>query len=86
MFYLQITLSPTMSWKAERGILDLTPAKTAQRLRHAGFENPRLHRFGIFPPFLRNRLGAATLERGFERIGLLSGVAAFQLISAELPG
>tara|TARA_R110002049_G_scaffold10127_3_gene50472 strand:+ start:182780 stop:183532 length:753 start_codon:yes stop_codon:yes gene_type:complete len=86
LFYLQITLSPTMSWKAERGILDLTPGQTARRLKDAGFVNPRLHRFGILPPFLRNRSGAATLERGFESIPLLDRVQAFQLISAELPG
>ena len=57
LFYLQITLSPGMSWKAERGILDLTPQNTAQRLEAAGFVNPRMHRFGILPPFLRNRRG-----------------------------
>jgi 2-polyprenyl-3-methyl-5-hydroxy-6-metoxy-1,4-benzoquinol methylase len=85
LFYLQITLSPTMSWRAERGILDLTPRQTARRLRNAGFVNPRLQRFGILPPFLRNRSGAATFERGFERIPLVNPVQAFQLISAELP-
>ncbi|CUH88196.1 3-demethylubiquinone-9 3-methyltransferase [Phaeobacter sp. CECT 5382] len=86
LFYMQITLSPTMSWKAERGILDLTPRKTAQRLQSVGFVNPQLHRFGILPPGLRNRPGAATLERGFDRITPFNSVAAFQLISAELPG
>ncbi|KPA21409.1 Demethylrebeccamycin-D-glucose O-methyltransferase [Shimia sp. SK013] len=85
LFYLQITLSPGMSWKAERGILDLTPKSTARKLTDAGFVNPQLHRFGILPPFLRNRSGAATIERGFERVSLLNPVNAFQLISAELP-
>lgn len=85
LFYLQITLSPAMSWKAERGILDLTPKCTARRLKDAGFVKPRLHRFGILPPFLRNRPGAATIEQGFERVSLFNPVAAFQLISAELP-
>jgi hypothetical protein len=74
-----------MSWKAERGILDLTPRKTSERLERAGFVNPKLHRFGILPPALRNLRGAAAVERGFERISPLAPVSAFQLISAELP-
>jgi len=85
LFYLQITLSPTMSWKAEHGILKLTPGRTQNMLTEAGLSNPSLHRFGILPPFLRNRSGGASMEKAFECIRPLNPVAAFQLIGAELP-
>ena len=67
LFYLQITLSPTMSWKAEHGILKLTPGRTKRVLEEAGLSSPNLHRFGILPPFLRNRSGGATVENAFDR-------------------
>lgn len=85
LFYLQITLSPSMSWKAERGMLQLTPKRNVRTLKEAGFANPQVHRFGMLPPFLRNRAGAGAFERGVERISPLKPTLAFQLISADLP-
>ena len=85
LYYLQITFTPTMSWAAEKGILSLKPRQTKQALAEAGFEDIYLHRFGILPPFLRNRKFGAQVEAVFDHIGLLRPMAAFQLITAWLP-
>lgn len=84
LFYIQITLSPTMSWKAERGILNLTPKKVARSLEDAGFMDVRLRRFGTLPPLLRNRKVGERFEHAFDRIDFFEPISAFQLISAKL--
>lgn len=85
LFYLQVTFAPNMSWKAEKGILALTPSKTRKSMENAGFEAFRLERYGILPPFARNRRFGATFEKAFESIPFLKPVTAFQLIGATLP-
>ncbi len=84
LYYVQIALTPGMSWRAERGILNLTPGKLRAGLAAAGFHNSRIERFGILPPFLRDRPGAGTGERLFDAVAVFRPMAAFQLISADL--
>lgn len=85
LYYLQITFTPSMSWAAEKGILSLKPRQTRQALSDAGFQDIALHRFGILPPFLRNRRSGAGIEAVFDGMTALRPVAAFQLITARLP-
>jgi len=85
LYYLQITFTPSMSWAAEKGILSLKPGQTRRALAEAGFEDIALHRFGILPPFLRNRASGAMVEAAFERVPPLRPIAAFQLITGRLP-
>lgn len=85
LYYLQVTFTPTMSWAAEKGILSLTPKQTRRDLSAAGFENIDLHRFGILPPFLRNRSFGRAIDETYDKIGFLRPCAAFQVISATLP-
>jgi 2-polyprenyl-3-methyl-5-hydroxy-6-metoxy-1,4-benzoquinol methylase len=84
LYYIQIALTPGMSWRAERGILNLTSSKLRAGLAAAGFHNSRIERFGLLPPVLRSRPGAGAVERLFDAVAVLRPVAAFQLISAEL--
>ncbi|PWV99056.1 ubiquinone/menaquinone biosynthesis C-methylase UbiE [Hoeflea marina] len=84
LFYIQITLAPTMSWKAEKGILNLTPGKTARSLEAAGFADVKFQRFGILPPAIRNTTAGAAFERVYDRMPMFRPVSAFQLVSARL--
>ena len=84
LFPVQITLMPGMSWQAEKGIYNLTPGAVADSFQGAGFRECRIERFGILPPFVRNRRGAAAFETAFERVGLFDRICAFQLISAHI--
>jgi 2-polyprenyl-3-methyl-5-hydroxy-6-metoxy-1,4-benzoquinol methylase len=84
LYYLQVTFTPSMSWAAEKGILSLKPGQTRRALAAAGFEDVALHRFGILPPFLRNRPFGARAEAAFNRISPLRPIAAFQLITGRL--
>ena len=84
LYYIQIAFTPGMSWKAERGIVNLTAKKLLAGLPAAGFRNCRIERFGILPPFLRSIRGGSAFEGLFASMSALKPVAAFQLISAEL--
>lgn len=82
LFWAQITFMPTMSWKAEKGIFNLGRRNVDKLMTQAGFATPDISQYGILPPFLRNRRGAAVIEAGFDRIAPLHPVAAFRQITA----
>jgi SAM-dependent methyltransferase len=82
LYYLQIALSPGMTWAGDRGILDMRPGKVARAMRAGGLAAPRASRFGFLPPFVANRPWGARLERGLERVAPLRPLSAFQLFQA----
>lgn len=82
LYYLQIFLAPSMSWSAEKGMLNLTPKKITAGLEQAGFNNITIERYGILPPPLRNRSFGPELDNMFDKARIFRPVSAFQLISA----
>lgn len=82
LYYLQITLAPSLRWSAERGILKLTPRRLEQELFDAGFTEIRMKTFGILPPLLRNLPPGAVCENAFDTLPLGGSIAAFRLIAA----
>ena len=83
LYYLQIFLSPTMRWKAEKGIVNLTSTKLKRGLSAAGFSDVKIERYGILPPVLRNRKAFVWIDDVFNKLTFLRRFAAFQLISAQ---
>ena len=83
LYYLQIFLSPSMSWRAEKGLLNLTPKKIRAGLHSAGFEDITIERYGILPPPLRNRFFGRAVDELFDNLRIFEPVSAFQLISAR---
>lgn len=83
LYYLQITLSPSLSWSAEKGILQLTSTKIRAYLKQAGFNNIQIIKFGISPPVIRNLFFGKAIDSLFDAIPFLKPFAAFQMISAE---
>ena len=81
-FYLQILLTPGMTWKGDRGILRMRPTLLHDALKGAGFIAPKIERYGMFPPAISNRAPGAALEEWLERRRSLRSVQAFQVISA----
>ncbi len=78
LYYLQIFLTPGMSWKAERGILNMHAPRLLNLLRASGFTDVKVKRFGFFPPFFANLRWLIPLERALERRKLLQPVLPFQ--------
>ena len=86
LYYVQILVTPTMTWQGERGILRMRQRLISDAILRAGLSQPRLSRFGFFPPFLANRPWGARLERALERVPLWRGQLPFQIFKAERVG
>lgn len=84
-YYLQITLTPGMTWEGDRGILRMRPGRLAAAASAAGLVDFATERFGAFPPFLANRPLAARLEHLLEAVPGWRPMRAFQLFSMRVP-
>jgi SAM-dependent methyltransferase len=83
LYYIQIALSPGMTWKGDKGILQMRRGVISDAMRRGGLELTGVKRFGFFPPFLANRGPAQKIERAIESLGLLNPVLPFQLFTAR---
>ena len=85
LYYLQILLTPGMTWEGDRGIVDMRRSVLFAAIRDAGLVDPEIRRFGFFPPFVANRPWASPLERALERIPLWRVALPFQIIRCRRP-
>lgn len=83
LFYLQMALSPGMTWAGDKGILRMRPGTVFAAMRAAGLTNLSLHRFGFFPPFVTNTSWGLHAEALFERFFLWRPLLPFQLFRGE---
>ena len=83
LYYLQIAITPRMTWRGDRGIVKMRRGVIFGAMRDAGLVRPLMKRFGFFPPFLADSKIGARLEGSLERMPLWSGLLPFQLFSAE---
>lgn len=83
LFYLQILLTPGMTWRAERGIRQMTPGRVLSAMARGGFTDLHVERYGFFPPQLANRSWGRALERRLEASATLRGASAFQVFSGR---
>jgi SAM-dependent methyltransferase len=70
LYYVQIMVTPTMTWRGDRGMARMRPAVVFPAMRAGGLASLSLHRFGFFPPFVANRPWGMRLERRLETIPL----------------
>lgn len=80
-YYLQILLTPGMSWAGDRGIVRMRRRVLAEAATAAGFAPPSIERFGAFPPVLANRRWGARAETTLEAVPGWRRLRAFQLLS-----
>lgn len=84
-YYLQIAITPTTTWRGERGILNMRRACVFEAMRAAGLVEPAVESFGLFPPALADRRWAQPIERAAETILAWTPCLAFQIFSARRP-
>jgi cyclopropane fatty-acyl-phospholipid synthase-like methyltransferase len=65
-FYVQIALSRTMTWRGERGMLNMRPKVVLGAMQASGFRDAAFQRFGLFPPALANPHWGRGLEAACE--------------------
>jgi SAM-dependent methyltransferase len=84
LYYVQILITPTMTWKGEKGIVRMRPKAIFHAMDAAGLTRPMMLRFGFVPPFLANRKWGARVEAVLERLPIWNPFLPFQLFRADL--
>jgi SAM-dependent methyltransferase len=85
LYYIQVTISPTMSWEGDRGIINMRRGRVFRAMTSAGLERLSIHRFGFFPPAIANLSGARGIERTLERLPFIEPILPFQLFRGVRP-
>jgi SAM-dependent methyltransferase len=87
-YYAQVTLTPGMSWRGERGILRMRSRLLRDHAERAGLGDFAVARFGAFAPALANRRGGRRVEAAIDGIPGSKRLQAFQvlLMQADPPG
>lgn len=85
-FYLQVLLTPGMSFRGDGGIVRMRPGVLRPALETAGFSDVRIERYGLFPPLLGNTRAGAAVEQVAERVAPARPLLAFQVVSATRDG
>jgi SAM-dependent methyltransferase len=80
LYYFQITFTPGMTWKSEKGVLLMHRKSFLKAMKVAGFTNIRIKRFGFFPPFIKNTMIGNKLEHFLEKFRFLDLFRPFQVI------
>jgi len=70
LYYVQIAITPTMTWRGDRGMARMRPGVVFPAMRAGGLTSLSLHRFGFFPPFVANRPWGMRLEKRLETVPL----------------
>lgn len=83
LVYLQVTLTPGMSWTGEPSIPKMRPAVVFPILRGLGFDDVRTQLYGALPPAISNTSLGGRLERGIEAIAPLRPFSAYRTFSAR---
>jgi hypothetical protein len=85
LFYLQILLTPGMSFRGDGGIVRMRPGPVGDALSGAGFVDLSDARYGLFPPAVANTGIGQRYERRLERFPLLRPFLAFRVFSGRVP-
>jgi SAM-dependent methyltransferase len=86
LVYLQVTFTPTMSWKGEPSVPKMRPSVVFPALTRHGFRRLRTDVYGALPPAIANTGSGAMAERAIESVRALRPFSAYRIFSAELPG
>ncbi|MFC1705536.1 class I SAM-dependent methyltransferase [Planctomycetota bacterium] len=85
LYYLQILISPGMTWRGDGGIAQMRRSVVLGAMEQAGLRDLSLNRFGFLPPTLRNRKWGGLAERALERVPLWRPLLPFQLFRGRKP-
>jgi 2-polyprenyl-3-methyl-5-hydroxy-6-metoxy-1,4-benzoquinol methylase len=85
-FYLQILLTPRMSWSVEKGVANMRRGLFVPAAQAAGLEHLSFRHYGFFPPALYNTAIGRRVENVLDRLPLPDAARAFQIVTARRAG
>lgn len=84
LYYLQITFTPSMSWRSERGMFSMREKVVRRIAAAAGFADVRVARYGAVPRGVYNALAKVGSERLPERL-VPPGMRPFVVFTGVAP-
>ncbi len=85
LYYVQMAITPSMTWKGDKGILNMVKGKFQKAATHAQLNTPQITKYGFFPPFVVNKNPGRVTENFLEKLKIFKGVSAFQVVSFTKP-
>ena len=85
LVYIQMTVTPGMSWKGEPSVSKMRPGAVFPILRQLGFVDLETTLYGLFPPFVSNTALGGRLERGLEPIVPIPALSPYRVFRARWP-
>jgi SAM-dependent methyltransferase len=83
LFYLEIFLTPGMTWRGDKGFWNMRPGVLVPAMEAAGLQSVRAHRFGLFPAPVANTALGARVEARVEQLPVPWPLQAYQLFTAR---
>jgi hypothetical protein len=86
LYYIQIAITPHMTWQGDKGIVNMRPSKVLPAMKRAGLIDVRSVGFGFFPPFITNTRIGQRVEDVLEAARIFGWLHAFQIFLGKKPG
>jgi len=80
-FYVQVTLTPGMTWRGDKGIVHMRAGRLRRAAAAAGLRDVTVTTFGAFPPALANKPWGRRLEARLESVPGWDRAKAFVVVS-----
>ncbi len=84
LFYLQIAVTPGMTWRGDGGVRRMRPSVVGGAMRAAGLVGVAARSYGYLPPLLYNRPAGRRLDHLLQRLAPLPPLRAFQLFAGRV--
>jgi SAM-dependent methyltransferase len=85
LYYIQIMLTPMMTWQGDGGMAKMRPGIIFPAMRAAGLNDLSVYRYGFFPPFITNTPFGIKLEKVLERIPIWKPLLPAALFQCRRP-
>ena len=70
LYYLQIIFTKDMTWKGEKGIINMRKSYVFAAMKKAGLCDFNCVAYGFFPPFITNTSWGDKIEQMMEKVGI----------------
>lgn len=84
LYYLQTLLTPRMTLRGEKGLVDMRRARLERAIAATGLGRLRATSFGYLPPFAMNSPLGARIEAALAALPLVRRFHAFQVFTAVM--
>ncbi|GAB5527906.1 MAG: hypothetical protein Roseis2KO_57780 [Roseivirga sp.] len=80
LYYFQITFTPGMNWKGDKGVMRMHEKNFRKAAEYADLELIESAKYGFFPPFIVNTSWGARMDDFAEGLKMFEGIRPFIIV------